>query len=237
MKRRVRPIAHARDEAVLERVDITILDVARVVGFVTYQVLPEPALPDAALVTRYANRAESFLLRQRPCEAVLDQSPACREIRIAGRQTPDRMQVIGQHHDCVDGECMTLACRGNGCAQGLDLIDEQGLATVQQVDGEEPASAGNERATIIRHEVQDSTMQTCWSVGGGLRLRLIRPTQVYRLHRQPLQQVLHDALQQIEFVSGHRQRLCTRCRAFCGNGDRGYIGRLALQCRFRSRKP
>ena len=151
MKRGVRPIAHARDEAVLERVDITILDVARVVGFVTYQVLPEPALPDAALVTRYANRAESFLLRQRPCEAVLDQSPACREIRIAGRQTPDRMQVIGQHHDCVDGECMTLACRGNGCAQGLDLIDEQGLATVQQVDGEEPASAGNERATVAQH--------------------------------------------------------------------------------------
>ncbi len=25
---------------------------------------------------------------------------------------------------------------------------------------------------------------------------------------QPLQQILHDALQQIEFVSRHRQRLC-----------------------------
>jgi hypothetical protein len=47
MKRGVRPIAHTRDETVLERIDITILDVARVVGFVTYQVLPEPALPNA----------------------------------------------------------------------------------------------------------------------------------------------------------------------------------------------
>ena len=28
------------------------------------------------------------------------------------------------------------------------------------------------------------------------------------------------ALQQIELVSRHRQRLCARCRAFCGNGDR-----------------
>ena len=152
MKGGVRPIAHARDETVLERVDVTILDVARVVGFVTYQVLPEPALPDAALVTRYANCIESFLLGQRPCEAVLDQPPARREIRIVGRQTPDRMQVIGQHHECVDGEWMTLASRGNGCAQGFDLIDEQGLATIQQIDREEPASAGNERATIIGHE-------------------------------------------------------------------------------------
>jgi hypothetical protein len=37
---------------------------------------------------------------------------------------------------------MTLACRGNSSAQGLDLIDEQGLATIQQVDREEPASPG-----------------------------------------------------------------------------------------------
>jgi len=131
MKRGVRPIAHARDEAVLERVDITILDVARVVGFVTYQVLPEPALPDAALVTRYANCVESFLLRQRPCETVLDQPPARREVGITGGKTPDRMQVIGQHYECVDGECMTLACRANGPAQGLDLIDEKGFAAVQ----------------------------------------------------------------------------------------------------------
>ena len=42
---------------------------------------------------------------------------------------------------------------------------------------------------------------------------------------QPLQQILHDALQQIEFVSRHRQRLCTRCRLFCGNGNRCDIGR------------
>jgi hypothetical protein len=62
MKRGVRPIAYARDETVLERVDIAILDVARVVGFITYQVLPEPALPDAALVACHANCAAGFLL-------------------------------------------------------------------------------------------------------------------------------------------------------------------------------
>ena len=159
MKRRIRPIAHTCDEAVLERIDITILDVARVIRFVAYQMFPEPALPDAALVACYANRATSFLLRQRPCEAVLDQSPARRKIGIAGRQTPNRMQVIGQHHECIDRECKALASRGNGSAEEFDMIDEQSLTTVQQVDREEPAPTGNERATIIRHEVQGTTMR------------------------------------------------------------------------------
>ncbi|KRQ93060.1 hypothetical protein CQ12_31860 [Bradyrhizobium jicamae] len=66
---------------------------------------------------------------------------------------------------------MTLACSGNGSAQDLDMIDEQGLTTVQQVDGEEPAPAGNERATIIRHSVQHSTMQVYWSNRWRITLR------------------------------------------------------------------
>jgi hypothetical protein len=45
------------------------------------------------------------------------------------------------------------------------------LATIQQVDREEPASAGNERATIIRHEVQDSTMPVYWRDGRRITLR------------------------------------------------------------------
>jgi hypothetical protein len=44
------PIAYTRDEAMLEWIDIAIFDVARVVGLVADQVLPEPALPYAAFV-------------------------------------------------------------------------------------------------------------------------------------------------------------------------------------------
>jgi hypothetical protein len=65
--------------------------------------------------------------------------------------------MIWQHHECIDRECLASASRANGSAQKLDLVNEQGLTPVQQVYCEEPASARNERATIIRHEAQDST--------------------------------------------------------------------------------
>ena len=60
----MRPIPNGGNQAVLERIDVAIFDVTRVVGFVTDQVLPEAALPDAAIATRQANGAEPLLLRQ-----------------------------------------------------------------------------------------------------------------------------------------------------------------------------
>jgi hypothetical protein len=89
MKRRIRPIVHTRDEAVFERVDVAIFDMARVVSLVADRMLPEPTLPDAALVAGDANGAEPLVLRQRSRKAALDQPPACGEIAVAGRQLPD----------------------------------------------------------------------------------------------------------------------------------------------------
>jgi hypothetical protein len=76
MKRGVRPIPHARDESVLERIDVAIFDMTRVIGLVADQVLPEPPLPDAALVARDANGSEPFLFRKCFGEMTLDRSPA-----------------------------------------------------------------------------------------------------------------------------------------------------------------
>jgi len=157
MKRGIWPIAHARDEPVLERIYITIFDMARIISLIADQMLPKSALPDAAFVACDAHGAEPLSLRQRSREAVLDQPPARGKIAIARRQVPDRMQMIGQHDECADREGMALAGRGDRLTQGRDMIDQQGLLPLQQVDGEEPASARNERATIIRHETQDST--------------------------------------------------------------------------------
>jgi hypothetical protein len=56
MKRGMRPIAHTCDESVLERLDVAIFDMTRVIGLVTDQMLPESALPDAALVVRGEQR-------------------------------------------------------------------------------------------------------------------------------------------------------------------------------------
>ena|SRR5882672_4251783 len=63
MKRRVRPIADAADEAMLHRVDVTIFDVASEVCLIADQVFPEAALPDAAFVASRPDGAESFSFR------------------------------------------------------------------------------------------------------------------------------------------------------------------------------
>jgi hypothetical protein len=67
------------------------------------------------------------------------------------------MQVIRQYHERMGLERMALLRCSHGLAQDVDVIDEQGLLPVQQIDREEPTSAGNERATIIRREAEDST--------------------------------------------------------------------------------
>lgn len=50
---------------------------------------------------------------------------------VAGRQAPDRVQMIGKYNECVDRKCTALAGRSNSFAQYLYMIDEQGSAAVQ----------------------------------------------------------------------------------------------------------
>jgi len=73
----MRPVLHAGDESVLHRIDVTVLDMPSVIGFVANEMLPEPSLPDATLTARQANRAQSLLFRQRLRETSLDQAPSC----------------------------------------------------------------------------------------------------------------------------------------------------------------
>src|SRR5437868_10664079 len=108
MKRGIRPIAHPRHKAVLEWIDVTIFDVTGIVCLVPDQMLPEPSLPDAALVACNSNGTKPLLLWQRFREATLDQPPSRGEIVITRRQIPHCVQMIGQHDECIDRESMTL---------------------------------------------------------------------------------------------------------------------------------
>jgi hypothetical protein len=157
MKRRMRPIAHLGHQTVFHLIDITIFDMATVVSFVTDQMLPESPLPDAALAACDPNRTEPFPLRQRPRKMALDEPLAGREIGIARRQGPDRVQVIGQHDERIDRARPALPCLGDRHAKRRDMVDEQGLSPLQQINREEPAAAGNERTTIVWHGEPDST--------------------------------------------------------------------------------
>lgn len=98
----------------LHGIDITIFDVAAVVGFIADQVLPEPSLPDTAFVARDTRIAAPILFWQRPCKPALDQPPPHREVAIVWRQGPDPMQMIRQHDEGIDRERIVAPRRGNG---------------------------------------------------------------------------------------------------------------------------
>ena len=71
MKRRMRPIADAPDQAMFHGIDVAIFDMASIIGFITDQVLPEAPLPDAAFAARDANVAEPLLFWKCPCKPAL----------------------------------------------------------------------------------------------------------------------------------------------------------------------
>src|SRR5260221_9244808 len=61
------------------------------------------------------------------------------------------MQMIRQDDNGIDIERIALSRLGDGVPKRIDMIDKQSLPPLQQIDGEEPASAWNERAAIVRH--------------------------------------------------------------------------------------
>ena len=129
-------------------VDVAIFDVAAIVLSVPDQVLPETALPDAPFTARATNFAQPLRPRYRLREHDLDQSPACRKIRVAFGQSPNRVNVVWQYDECIDVEWVPLACAASGLAQGLDLVSQKAAAAIKQVCREEPAPTWDKRTTI-----------------------------------------------------------------------------------------
>ena len=87
------------------------------------------------------------------------------------------MDTFWQHDESVDVERIFAARAGNRVAQRVDVIDKKRRSLLQQVDGEEPASARDEGAAIFRHDQNGIARGVSSARRGGLRLRLTRPTQ------------------------------------------------------------
>ncbi len=138
-------------QAVLDQVDVTILDVASEILMVADQVLPKPTLPDASFAARHAHRASPLGVGNRLGKIDFDQPPAQRKIGIAGRQRPNRVDMIGQHHHGVDRKRVARLREPRRRAQRADIVRQKAASPVQQIDGEEPASARHQGTAIVRH--------------------------------------------------------------------------------------
>src|SRR5262245_28640165 len=99
MKRRMRPVADAVDQRMLDGIDVAVLDVTSIVRLVPDQVLPKSTLPYPTFPASMLHARQSLELGYRTRKPRFDQSPANRKVSIACRQRPHSMQVVRQHNE------------------------------------------------------------------------------------------------------------------------------------------
>ena len=101
MKRRVRPIADAYDETMLNGIIVNIINVSGEIGFVADRVLPVTPLPKREIAVaispdRHPRR------EQRAAEMPFDAPPPSRIVGISFWQGEDRMKMVWQNHNRFD---------------------------------------------------------------------------------------------------------------------------------------
>jgi hypothetical protein len=132
-------------------IEVNIIGMALEVPFIANDMFPEPPLPDSALALLLSARRQPFACGNSAREARLDSLPAAGEVRIAQRQRPEAVQMIGQHDDGVDRKGSVPANNGEGGAKFTDVLGQQPAAAFEQRDREEERATRHERAEVAGH--------------------------------------------------------------------------------------
>lgn len=89
----------------LDGIIVDVIEVGLEIVLVFESVFPKASLPNApSLLILFAGGDLHIpaAVRQEPRrKTLLDDAPATRIVGIAARQRPNRMQMIGQQHDCI----------------------------------------------------------------------------------------------------------------------------------------
>jgi hypothetical protein len=154
VKAGVGPSGGSLDQAMLHRVVMDVVDVIAVVGVVPDQVLPIPALPDAAFATPMPCGRSMFGGWDLFGEGFLDPPPAAGEVAVTGRERRDAVQVLRKNHPCIDPEASPTRSVDDGVLEEIQFSDEQIVAPpFEQVHREEVGAAWNPQASVIGHVV------------------------------------------------------------------------------------
>src|SRR3989344_590888 len=146
------PIRHPLHQTVLHRVDVYVVHMCPVIGFVFNQMFPEATLPEAPFPAPPAHCGEPFRPWKGFGETGFDQAQPQGEIGVALRQPDHAMQVIRQHHPAVDVEPVGAAYRPDRFTQLLDMPGQEIVAvTPQQSEREEVGAARVPGASVIGH--------------------------------------------------------------------------------------
>ena len=148
----MRPIRYPSHIPVFERVDMTVIDMRRIILVIANHILPEPALPDPTLAACDTHPGSIFGHRQRFGEILFDQFPAIRKIIIAGRQRPHTVQMVRQNDPRIDVKRSFSSDFLHYFPQHGHLPDQQIIRIPrQQVDREKISPSGYPIPAIVRH--------------------------------------------------------------------------------------
>ena len=147
----MRPIGDARDVPMLHRIEMDIIDMALKIRVIANGMFPIAPLPDTFLsFADFACGPRHWIKTSR--KAALDQAPTYREIVIALRQRPKRVDVIGQDANGDSFKLATLLDCPIDLSQTVNLIEQQVARPFGENDREEECAAFDFGSYVSRHD-------------------------------------------------------------------------------------
>ena len=141
------------DKPVLDRVEMDVIHVRTEITLVAHNVLPEAALPYAALAAYPAAFRKRFAGVDRSGKAHFDRLPAFREIAVVLRKGKQAMHMVRQHNPGVDMEWHEVPDAHDSAAKVDNSFHKQVALAVAQVDREEIGGSGKSMAAVIGHKL------------------------------------------------------------------------------------
>jgi hypothetical protein len=131
-------------------IKVNVIDVPLEVSLATNGVFPKSALPKCILPVPMASDGGARS-DDGGGKMAFDQMPTVREIRIAIRQGHDDMEMIGQHHDCIDHEGMFAPRSHHRRAQGDNVVGQDTRRSIRECRGKEECPAREEISPVANH--------------------------------------------------------------------------------------
>lgn len=135
----------------LERIDMDVVQMRRVVSLAADAMFPETALPDTTFPIAASSGIAILQRGHGADETDFDGFDAIGKIVIAGRQSDHAMHMIRQHHPAIDMKWTLASSQPHRLTQRVDMIHQQAGATFQQREGQEIRSARHPPASIVGH--------------------------------------------------------------------------------------
>lgn len=175
-------------QSVLHGIVVDVVEVPRQVRVVADRVLPKPPLPNPASAISLMRR--TLLLfdatRGEPClsETLLHQCPSFGEVRVAVRQRPDRVQMVGQKYERLDVKRPALLAPVKGFAQTSTrhLVTQEAGAVLRHQREEEGSTRHNGAAIPGHGRSVAQAMRTVRTAMGGWSAQ-----RTLRLHVSPVE--------------------------------------------------